>query len=54
VANLLRVEGVDRRRRGKDRRAREESGELAQLFCGVAKPSSGLEPETPSFRQESV
>jgi hypothetical protein len=29
VANLLRAEGVDRRRRGKDRRAREESGELS-------------------------
>ena len=28
VANRLRAEGVDRRRRGKDRRAREESGEL--------------------------
>ena len=28
VADLLRAEGVDRRRRGKDRRAREESGEL--------------------------
>jgi hypothetical protein len=29
VANLLRAEGVDRRRGGKDRRAREESGELS-------------------------
>jgi hypothetical protein len=28
VADLLRAEGVDRRRRGKDRRARGESGEL--------------------------
>jgi uncharacterized protein YdhG (YjbR/CyaY superfamily) len=28
VAHLLRAEGVDRRRRGKDRRAGEESGEL--------------------------
>jgi hypothetical protein len=28
VANRLRAEGVDRRRRGKDYRAREESGEL--------------------------
>jgi len=28
VAGRLRAEGVDRRRRGKDRRAREESGEL--------------------------
>ncbi len=28
VADLLRADGVDRRRRGKDRRAREESGEL--------------------------
>src|SRR5687767_635249 len=32
VADLLRAEGVDRRRRGKDRRAREESGELSQLL----------------------
>ena len=29
VANLLRAERVDRRRRGKDQRAREESGELS-------------------------
>jgi hypothetical protein len=28
VADLLRADGVDRCRRGKDRRAREESGEL--------------------------
>jgi hypothetical protein len=28
VAGRLRAEGVDRRRRGKDQRAREESGEL--------------------------
>jgi hypothetical protein len=28
VAGRLRAEGVDRRRRGKDRCAREESGEL--------------------------
>ena len=28
VADLLRAEGIDRRRRGKDRRAGEESGEL--------------------------
>ena len=28
VVDLLRAEGVDRRRRGKDRQAREESGEL--------------------------
>ena len=30
VADLLRSDRVDRRRRGKDRRAREESGELTQ------------------------
>ena len=29
VADLLRAEGVDRRRRGKNRRAREEGGELS-------------------------
>jgi hypothetical protein len=28
VADLLCAEGVDRRRRGQDRRTREESGEL--------------------------
>jgi hypothetical protein len=28
VADLLRAEGVDRGRRGKDQRAREEGGEL--------------------------
>jgi hypothetical protein len=28
VVDRVRAEGVDRRRRGKDRRAREESGEL--------------------------
>src|SRR5213078_3044462 len=32
VAGRLRAEGVDRRRRGKDRRAREESGELRRLL----------------------
>ena len=36
VAGRLRADGVDRRRRGKDRRAREESGELrlvTELRC---------------------
>src|SRR6266516_579809 len=37
VAGLLRAEGVDRRRRGKDRRAREESGELS-FWAGVLTP----------------
>ena len=32
VADRLRPDGVDRRRRGKDRRAREESGELTPLW----------------------
>ena len=32
MADLLRAEGVDRHRRGKDQRAREESGELSQLL----------------------
>jgi hypothetical protein len=37
VADLLRAEGVDRRRRGKDQRAREESGELrTDLATGPA------------------
>jgi hypothetical protein len=31
VADLLRSHEVDRRQRGKDRRAREESGELSPL-----------------------
>jgi hypothetical protein len=38
VAGRLRAEGVDRRRRGQDRRAREESGELARSW----KSSSGI------------
>ena len=32
MADLLRAEGVDCHRRGKDQRAREESGELSQLL----------------------
>jgi hypothetical protein len=32
VADLLRAEGVNRHRRGKDRRAREESSELRTEF----------------------
>ena len=36
VADLLRAEGVDRRRRGEDRRAREESGELRTEFSASA------------------
>jgi len=37
MAGRLRIEGVDGRRRGKDRRAREESGELrTDLATGPA------------------
>jgi hypothetical protein len=37
VADRLRAEGVDRRRRGKNRRAREESGELrTELTSGLS------------------
>ena len=37
VADLLRAEGVDRHRRGKDRGAGEESGELSQLLSPAAR-----------------
>ena len=43
VADLLRAEGVDRRRRGKDRRAREESGGLSR--SGRRPPPSGESPD---------
>src|SRR5947209_10066997 len=46
VAGRLRAEGVDRRRRGKDRRAREESGELRRSLHleaqGSAPPNTRL------------
>lgn len=43
VANFLGARGLDRRRRGKDRRAREESGELrTELAAG---PALGRGPE---------
>jgi hypothetical protein len=35
VADRLRAEGVDRLRRGKDRRAREESGKLRTKADGI-------------------
>ena len=38
VADLLRAEGVDRRRRGEDRRAREESGELRTELATQLRP----------------
>ena len=38
VADLLRAEAVDRRRRGKNRRAREESGKLTAV-CRSPRPS---------------
>src|SRR6266481_5604971 len=51
VAGRLRAEGVDRRRRGKDRRAREESGELRRsLHCqaqGSAPPNTRLKLTAP-------
>jgi hypothetical protein len=42
VADLVCAEGVDRRRRGKDRRAREEGGGLSRRvysLVNVAPPS---------------
>jgi excinuclease UvrABC ATPase subunit len=39
VADLLRAEGVDRRRREEDRRAREEG---AELRTGLDEPTTGL------------
>jgi hypothetical protein len=38
VADLLRAEGVDCHRGGKDQRAREESGELSQLLSPATRP----------------
>src|SRR5215207_5141155 len=66
VADLLRAEGVDRRRRGKDRRAREESGELSpapepswprgrtrsRLRCTCRQPRSAKR-ELPPFRAKT-
>src|SRR5207253_8848223 len=42
VARRLRAEGVDCHRRGKDRRAREESGKLrSDLAAGCTQPTHG-------------
>jgi hypothetical protein len=41
VADLLRAGGVDRRRRGTDRRAREESGELRHELTTRPSPCAG-------------
>ena len=58
VADLLRADGVDRRRRGKDRRAREESGELRPELVTAscqAGPSVGTGPEeTESILREAT
>ena len=48
VADLLRAEGVDCRRRGKDRRAREESGELRTELAREVLPASMHQSETPT------
>jgi hypothetical protein len=42
VADRLRAEGVDCRRRGKDRRAREESGELRTELATGPRPRRDL------------
>ena len=47
VADRLRAEGVDRRRRGKDRRAREESGELRSDLA----TAQGAETCPPDYRK---
>src|SRR5438552_17881131 len=41
VAGRLRAEGVDRRRRGKDRRAGEESGELRRVSFRLEPDGDG-------------
>ena len=52
VADRLRAEGVDCRRRGKDRRAREESGELkTELAAG---PRIGSRSSTPGAEDDHV
>src|SRR5207253_3405507 len=50
VADRLRAEGVDRRRRGKDCRAREESGELRTELAIRPRP---LVRRTPADRTPS-
>jgi hypothetical protein len=57
VAGRLRAEGVDRHRRGKDRRVREESGQLRRSlhFQAHGSPSAHRynPPSRPAFTAEA-
>src|SRR3712207_3469848 len=54
VADLLRAEGVGRRRRGEDRRAREEGGELSQLPSPAPRPVTATAKENRTYRSRPV
>src|SRR3712207_911651 len=54
VADLLRAEGVGRRRRGEDRRVREEGGELSQLPSPAPRPVTATAKENRTYRSRPV
>jgi hypothetical protein len=54
VADRLRAEGVDRRRRGKDRCAGEESGELRTEYPDGDGTHSSIEATKPNRRSPDV
>src|ERR671917_2200184 len=54
VADLLRAEGVDRRRRGEDRRAREECGELSQLLSPAPRQVTTTAKENRTYCSKPV
>jgi hypothetical protein len=54
VADLLRAEGVDCHRRGKDRRAREESGELSQLLSPAPRLVTTIAKENQTYCSKLV
>src|SRR5215203_803257 len=54
VGNLLRAEGVDCHRRGKDQRAREESGELSQLLSPAPRLVTTIAKENQTYCSKLV
>src|SRR5215218_7234454 len=54
VADLLRAEGVDCHRRGKDQRAREESGELSQLLSPAPRLVTTIAKENQTYCSKLV
>jgi hypothetical protein len=54
VADLLRAEGVDCHRRGKDRRAREESGELSRLLSPAPRLVTTIAKENQTYCSKLV